>query len=95
MGIRMKGFAINDLVSVVLTFVLIGIIAAMGLYVNTQVGTVAGFNMTSSPSGNAISNATLGISVLMSWLPIIAIIVAAGLIISLLVGAFMMKQGGV
>jgi hypothetical protein len=94
MKVRMKGYGLNDLVNIVLSFVLIGIIAAMGLYVNSQVNTTAGFAATSA-SALAIGNATLGISVLMSWLPIIAIIVAAGLIISLLVGAFMMKQGGV
>jgi len=89
-----KGLAVTDLVSVVLAFVLIGIIGAMSLYINTQVTSTAGW-AAGSAAALAVGNASSGISGLLTWLPILAVIVAAGVVIAVLVSAFAMKHGGV
>ena len=88
-----KGYAVGDLVTITLAFVLIGVVGAIGLYINGQVSTTAGWS-ASSASGLAVLNASAGISTLMQWLPIIAVIIAAGIIISVLVTAFVMKGAG-
>lgn len=87
-----KGLAFQDLVRYGLLFVLIGIILGIGAYVNSQVQTTAGWAATSTEY-LAVQNATLGIGNLSSWLPIIAVIIAAAVIIGLLVRAF--AVGGV
>lgn len=87
-----KGLMFADLVRYGLLFVLIGIILGIGAYVNSQVQTTAGW-ATSSTEYQAVANATLGIANLSSWLPIIAVIIAAAIIIGLLVRAF--TVGGV
>ena len=88
-----KGLSLGDLVTVTLSFVLIGVVGAIGTYINSQVNTTAGF-AAGSAGALAISNATAGISTLMQWLPIIAIVLASGIVITVLVTAFAVRQGG-
>jgi hypothetical protein len=94
-----KGLGLNELVTVVLAFLLIGVVGAIGLYITNSINITAGF---SYPNGStavggyalsfyAVTNATTGMATLLSWLPIIAIIVAAGVVISVLVSAFVFK----
>lgn len=87
-----KGLGFEDMVRYGLLFVLIGIILGIGAYVNSQVQTTAGW-ATSTTEYQAVANATIGIGTLSSWLPIIAVIIAAAIIIGLLVRAF--AVGGV
>lgn len=78
---------LNDLAGVGLAFVLIGVVLAVGAYINTSIQTTAGWS-TGSTASNAVGNATSGIGQLASWLPIIAIVIAAGAVITVLVGSF-------
>lgn len=68
-------------------FIVAGITLAVGLYVLTQINSTAGWTATST-SGLAISNATSAIGQLVSWFPIIALVLAAAVVIYLIVGAF-------
>jgi len=100
MKVGNKGLSIHDLVSVVLAFSLIGIIGGMGLYLLSQVSTTGNFGTCQSGAANnysacAVGNASSGISGLLTWLPILAVIVAAGVVIAVLVSAFAMKGRGV
>ena len=90
MRIGNKGIALNQMTSVGLMFVLLGVVLSIGAYITTSVQTSVGG--ASTFAGGAIGNATSGILSLSTWLPLIAIVLAAGVVISVLVGAF--KFGG-
>ena len=87
-----KGISFSQLSSVGLIFVLVGVTLGIGAYVNSQVQTTAGWATTSSEY-LAVANATSGISKLASWLPIIAVVIAAGVVIGVLVMAFSTRRG--
>ena len=82
-----KGFAVGDLAGIAIVFVLLGVTLAIGAYVLDQINTAGGFT-AGGASATAIGNATSGISQLAQWLPIIAIVIAAGVVIAVLVNAF-------
>lgn len=63
-------------------------------YIVAKIQTTAGWSTTSTEY-LAVANATEGISKLAQWLPIIAIVIAAGVVIATLVGAFAFRRGGV
>lgn len=87
-----KGVSLAQLTSVGLLFVLLGITLGIGAYVNSQVQTTAGWG-TTTVEYLAVANATDGISKLAQWLPIIAIVIAAGVVIATLVSAFAFRRG--
>jgi len=87
-----KGVSLAQLTSVGLLFVLLGITLGIGAYVNSQVQSTAGWG-TTTVEYLAVANATEGISKLAQWLPIIAIVIAAGVVISTLVSAFAFRSG--
>ena len=66
----------------------------MSFDVNSQIVSTAGW-AAGSTERLAVENATAGISKLAQWLPIIAVVIAAGIVIGVLVGAFQFRQGGV
>lgn len=70
-----------------LSFVLIGAILGMGAYINTEIKETAGWE-SNSTEARAIDNATAGIANLTNWLPIIAVVAAAGIVLAILVAAF-------
>jgi hypothetical protein len=89
---RSKGVSLMELASVGLAFVLLGVVLSIGAYINSSVNTAGGF-VAGSASATAVGNATVGISTVASWLPIIAVVIAAGAVIGILVASF--KFGGV
>lgn len=84
---KKKALSFESMVRYGMLFVLVGIILGIGAYVNSQVQTTAGW-ATTSVEYLAVQNATTGIGTLSSWLPIIAVVIAAAIIIGLLVTAF-------
>jgi hypothetical protein len=89
-----KGIALAQLTTVALLFVLLTITLAIGAYINAQVNSTANWAATTTQS-QIVANGTAGIANLGQWLPIIAIVIAAGVIIATLVGAFAFRRGGV
>ena len=89
-----KGISFAQLSTIALLFVLVGVTLAIGAYVLSQIQTTAGWATTSNQY-LAVQNATVGISQLAQWLPIIAMVIAAGGVIAVLVGAFAFRRGGV
>ena len=89
-----KGIAFSGLTTVAILFVLVGVTLGIGAYVNSQIQSTAGWGSTTTEY-LAVSNATSGIAKLSQWLPIIAIVIAAGVVIAVLVGAFSFRRGGV
>lgn len=90
-----KGFGLQDLSGVGLMFVLVGVTLGVGAYINSQLTTTAGWT-AGSAEATAVGNATAGIAKLASWLPIIAVVIAAGAVIGILVQAFSnQNQGGI
>ena len=94
MKVGKKGISFSQLSTVAMLFVLVGITLGVGAYVNSQVAVTGGF--TAGTVQNAtIGNATEGISKLAQWLPIIAVVIAAGMVIGVLTMAFSTRSGGV
>lgn len=95
---------VGDLISYVTVFIVVGIMAMIGLYIVSAVfGAVpyttftptgtncVGANLTVVPycvSGaylnNTYTNSTSGVGQIMSWLPIIGIVIAAAVVLGLL-----------
>ena len=84
---RNKGLSLNEMAGVGMAFVLIGVVLGMGAYINSQIISTAGWAV-GSVERDAVNNATSGIGTLSSWLPIIAVVIAAGLVLGILVSAF-------
>ena len=87
-----KGVVFSQMSSIALLFVLVGVTLGIGAYVNSQIQTTAGWGVTTTEY-LAVANATAGISKLSQWLPIIAVVIAAGIVIGVLVGAFAFGKG--
>lgn len=91
---RKKGLALGDMVPIALAFVLIGVMLGIGSYINAQIQTVGGFTAGTYPY-SAIQNATLSLSTMAQWLQIIAVVIAAGIVIGVLVHSFMGRKEGI
>lgn len=87
MKIGKKGITFGQLSSVALIFVVTGVTLGIGAYINTEIITTGGF-AAGSVANLTVENATQGIGVLAQWLPIIAVVIAAGVVIGVLVTAF-------
>ena len=80
-----KGFTLGQLAAVGVTFVVIAIVLGMGAQIlEKMIETSGGTNTTNA----TLQNGTLAIGELSSWLPTIAIIVAAAVIIGIVVTYF-------
>ena len=79
-----KALAITDLYLFASVFVTAGISIGIGAQVLNQVGTQVSTGVPSS----AVANASQGLAQISSYLPIIGIVLAAAIIISLVAGAF-------
>ena len=89
-----KGVTFAELPNLALLFVVGGIILGIGAYVLSQIQSTAGWAVTSTEY-LAVSNATSGIANLSNWYPIIGIVLAAAVVISVIVGAFVVRGRGV
>ncbi len=86
---NLKGFTINDLAPIAIAFVVVAIVGAFGAMVLVDVDSAID-NGTSKAS--IITNYGLdALSDLMSWLPLLAIVVIAAVIIGILLYYFKMK----
>jgi len=81
-----KGFTLQDLATIGVTFVVIAIVLGMGAKVLDKVD-----NDMSGTAAAAVANGTEGIAELSSWLPTIAIIIAASVIIGIVVTYFYVR----
>lgn len=80
---------VNQLPALGMMFVVLGVTLGVGIYTISQVGVTGGFTQAADRySNNSLDNATKGLQKIANWLPIIAIVLAAGIVIATLVGAF-------
>jgi len=70
-----------------MAFVLIGVMLAIGTYILSSISTTGGF-VAESAQDYVIRNATAGLLTLGQWLPLVALVIAAGIVIAVLVGSF-------
>ncbi len=96
---KKKGIALGELVSIGLIFVLIGVTVGIGAYIQSTISQTAGWTNSTNDvqssyitPGYIVKNATAGLANIASWLPIIGIVIAAGVIIAVLVRSFSMKR---
>lgn len=76
---------IQDYAPIAIAFVLIGVVLGVGADILDNVDDSFTANTTAAV---AVGNASLGIAELSEWLPIIGLVVAAGLVIGILFNAF-------
>jgi type II secretory pathway component PulF len=77
---------VGDILPLTITFVVLGVVLAMGAYILAQVQNQL---PTNSATTAAIENATKGITTFASWLPILAIIVIAAVVIGVILSSFL------
>jgi len=82
-----EGFTLGQLASVGVTFVVIAIVLGMGAKILGKMNT----DSTGTTMNATIKNATAALAELSSWLPTIAVIVAAAVIIGIVVTYFYVK----
>lgn len=79
----------SQLVSVGILFVILGIALSIGAEVTSEVEA----DVTATQAKHAIQNTTKGIAELASWQDTIALVIAAGVIISIVFSAFAFRSG--
>ena len=89
---------ISEIQAVVMVFALVGIIGMIALYVMASVyGQIPTSALTGSAGAyinNSYTNSTSAIATLLSWLPIIGIVVAAAIVLGLLIFDMFSQRGG-
>jgi len=84
---------INQLFPAVLALVLVGVLLGAGLMILASFQTAANAASAGSPAANATGSVITSMATLAStWLPIIVVVIAAGIVLSILLGAFGGKQ---
>jgi hypothetical protein len=85
---------INQLFPAVLALVLAGILMGAGLMILSSFKTAAdGAGLLTNASGTAVGNVITSLGTLATtWLPIIVVVLAAGIVLAILLGAFGGKQ---
>jgi uncharacterized membrane protein YoaT (DUF817 family) len=89
-----KGISLGEMVPIALAFVLIGVMLGIGSYINSQIQTVGGFAAGTYPYV-AVQNATVALATMAQWLQIIAVVIAAGIVIGVLVHSFVGRKEGI
>ena len=83
----------QKLASYALIFVVVGLVLGFGALIMSetqdQIDTVTG--TTTSYAHNITQNTMSGMDTMGSWQPILAIVIVAGIVISLLLGSFLMR----
>jgi len=89
-----RGLALPDMGTIALLFVITGVTLGLGVMVTSEMNSLIG-----TPSGgtgefvNASLNTTAeSVGQLSSWLPIIAVVISAGLVIGTLAAVFAMRN---
>ena len=81
---------INQLFPAVLALVLVGVLLGAGLMILSSFQTAAG---ASTAAANATGSVITAMATLATtWLPIIVVVIAAGIVLAILLGAFGGKQ---
>jgi len=112
LSMRIRGYNIGDLVTIVIAFGLVAMIGAVVLLIlqnfaaNPSIGTTCTGTNTLTSSGycsagptylsqaaNGLVYGTSGINQMMTFLPLIALVVVAAVIIGTVVGAFVLGGG--
>lgn len=92
----MEVMGINQLASYALLFVVVGLILGFGSLIleetQDQIDTVTG--TTVSAGHNVTGDALTGMLTFGDWMPILAIVIVAGIVITLLLGSFMLRGAG-
>ena|SRR5579872_4224380 len=86
---KIKGYGLQDLVPVVIAFALIAIIGAVTLLILVAFQT-NGSVTSGGAAYNGIGYGVSGINQIMTFLPLLALVVVAAVIIGVVVGAFVL-----
>ena len=85
-GKNLKLMTVGDILPLSITFVVLGVVLAMGAYILAQVQEQLPAN---SAALTATANATKGITTFAGWLPILAIVVIAAVVIGVILSSFL------
>lgn len=85
---------LGDLTTIGIIFVVLAVVLAIGAYILTSVNTAAGFT-ANSVSSNTLTNGEVALNTFATWLPILAVVIVAGIVIYILVNVFHGGHGAV
>lgn len=89
LSMKVAGYSLGDLVPIVIAFALIAIIGAVSLLILQNFAS-NGSVVAGSAAYNGIYYGISGINQIMGFLPLIALVVVAAVIIGVVVGAFVL-----
>lgn len=78
---------VGDLTTIGIVFVVLAVVLSIGAYILTSVNTAAGF-AANSVSANVVTQGTSALNTFATWLPILAVVIVAGIVIYILVNVF-------
>jgi len=85
-GKKLHLFTVGDILPLGITFVVLGVVLAMGTYILAQVQNQLPVNSAASA---AIGNATKGVATFGGWLPILAVVIIAAVVIGVILSSFL------
>ena len=84
---------LGDLSTIGVIFVVLAVVLAIGAYILSTINTTAAF-AANSISSNTLNFGQSALSTFAQWLPILAIVIVAGIVIYILMNVFHGKGGG-
>ncbi|MEM3416248.1 MAG: hypothetical protein QW719_02845 [Candidatus Micrarchaeaceae archaeon] len=78
---------LGDLEGIAIIFVVLAVVLAVGAYILSTIGTTANFP-ANSVSATTLSNGQTALNTFATWLPILAIVIVAAIVIYILIGVF-------
>lgn len=79
---------LGDLQTVAIIFVVLAVVLAVGAYILTTIGSQPGFSTANSVANTTLTQGQNAISTFATWLPILAVVIVAAIVIYILVGVF-------
>ena len=84
---------VSSLIGYGLVFVVLAVVLAVGAYILSSIGNTAGFASGSVPA-NTLNEGQQALQTFSNWLPILAVVIVAAIIIYLLLRMFAGGHGG-
>jgi hypothetical protein len=83
-----KGFSLQEMAPLAISFVIIAIVLGIGATVVASIQATQGNSTSTTIAYNASGNGLTSLNTLASWLPTIAVIIAAAVVIGIIVAYF-------
>ena len=79
---------LGDLQNVAIIFVVLAVVLAVGSYILVTIGQQPGFNTANAVANETLQSGSAALHTFSTWLPILAIVIVAAIVIYILMGVF-------